>query len=120
MRQVLDQEHAKNIIVRENAARQARYRAGNVDDLVDFSFASRESREEEEQATSVTAVQRDFFGRVVSEQVISLVELDGGQRGKGKGKGRGKGDGEVWVTFHEGYSNAVRKPITVEELMRGL
>ena len=26
---------------------------------------------------------------------------------------------KVWVSFHEGFSNAVRKPITLEELMRG-
>jgi len=32
----------------------------------------------------------------------------------------GMSDNKVWVTFHEGYSNAVRKPITIEELMRGL
>jgi chromosome transmission fidelity protein 18 len=28
--------------------------------------------------------------------------------------------GRIWVSFNEGYSNAVRKPITVDELLRGL
>ena len=27
-------------------------------------------------------------------------------------------DRKVWVSFHEGYSNAVRKPITLDELLR--
>jgi chromosome transmission fidelity protein 18 len=31
------------------------------------------------------------------------------------------GDRErVWVTFHEGYSNAVRKPVSLGELVGGL
>ena len=29
-------------------------------------------------------------------------------------------ENKVWITYHEGFSNAVRKPISLEELMRDL
>jgi chromosome transmission fidelity protein 18 len=68
-------------------------------------------------------VKRDFFGRVVLGRTSGNgshvgEERDGGAQGKGRGKKEGAK--KVWVTFHEGFSNAVRKPITVAELMRGL
>ena len=34
----------------------------------------------------------------------------------GRGAG-GKGEGRIWVSFNEGYSNAVRKPISLAELL---
>ncbi len=44
----------------------------------------------------------------------------GERRGGGGGGGGGAGKSDVWVSFHEGFSNAVRKPITLDELLRGL
>ncbi|KAL2060932.1 hypothetical protein VTL71DRAFT_8984 [Oculimacula yallundae] len=133
VRQVLDQEYQKNIIVRENAARQARYKAGNPDDDVEFSIASREHKGMGRPGLDmemVVAPKKDFFGREVRE-VFGEVDGNagagaGGEEGeregrkKGKRDGKGKDDNKVWVSFHEGFSNAVRKPITVEELLRGL
>ncbi|EME47649.1 hypothetical protein DOTSEDRAFT_86095 [Dothistroma septosporum NZE10] len=52
----------------------------------------------------------DFFGRPIA------VPADGAvvpQREKKSGL-------TVWVTYHEGFSNAVRKPITLKELMQNL
>lgn len=47
-----------------------------------------------------------------------LGEIDGNvERRKEKS---GKSDNKVWVSYHEGFSNAVRKPITIDELLRGL
>lgn len=66
---------------------------------------------------------RDFFGRVVSEEIMPLQEIDSNAETDGRSKKRkkgGKDDNNVWVSFHEGFSNAVRKPITMEELLRGL
>ncbi|KAH6673558.1 chromosome transmission fidelity protein-like protein 18 [Halenospora varia] len=122
VRQVLDQEYQKNIIVRENAARQARYRAGNLDDDVDFSFSKNKENKGQHAQERVLGPKKDFFGRVVREEVMPLGEIDGNamaENRKGKG-GKGKDDNKVWVSFHEGFSNAVKKPITIEELMRGL
>lgn len=121
VRQVLDQEYQKNIIVRENAARQARYKAGNPDDDVEFSLSSKEITGHHAQER-VLGAKKDFFGRVVREELMPLGEIDGNAQTEGKvGKKKdGKDDNKVWVSFHEGFSNAVRKPITIEELLRGL
>lgn len=59
------------------------------------------------------AVKRDFFGRVIKEKPL----LEGEVRKKTKQEGD---EERIWVSFHEGYSNAVRKPITIDDLFRGL
>jgi chromosome transmission fidelity protein 18 len=59
----------------------------------------------------------------VVREPVPLQEIDGNaesERKSRKGKKDGKDDNKVWVSFHEGFSNAVRKPITIEELLRGL
>lgn len=79
----------------------------------------------------VVAVKLDFFGRpIVTPDVPLSLSLSGSGSGSGVQAGSGSGSGgggteetgasgNVWVTFHEGFSNAVRKPITLDELMRG-
>ena len=119
VRQVLDQEYQKNIVVRENAARQARFRAGNLHDDTDFSFSKKKENKDHYAQERVLGPKKDFFGRVVREDVQPLQEIDGNAEGRKK-KTEGKGENKVWVSFHEGFSNAVRKPITVDELLRGL
>jgi chromosome transmission fidelity protein 18 len=121
VRQVLDQEYQKNIIVRENAARQARYKAGNPEDDIEFSILNKDNKGHHAQER-VLGAKKDFFGRVVREEVMPLGEIDGNARAEGNlGKKKdSKDDNKVWVSFHEGFSNAVRKPITIEELLRGL
>jgi chromosome transmission fidelity protein 18 len=58
------------------------------------------------------ASKRDFFGRIIKEKP----HVEGEIR-----KTRQEGDDDrIWVSFHEGFSNAVRKPITIDELFRGL
>ncbi|KAH8804763.1 chromosome transmission fidelity protein-like protein 18 [Xylogone sp. PMI_703] len=116
VRQVLDQEYQKNIITRENAARQARYHAGDSNGSEKPKDGSTNSQEPDDNAS----VKRDFFGRIIKTLGSALQEIDANRvREKEAGK-RKKDQTRVWVTFHEGYSNAVKKPITVEELMRGL
>lgn len=132
--------------MRENAARQARFRMGrNVHaaaDADDFVFDDKENdvlggkkkvvSEKErlrimklQQAQGRGAVKKDFFGRVIVEKVLSaeeraLGEMSGNGGRNLKKKGNGHEDGvKVWVTYHEGLNNAVRKPITLEDFMRG-
>lgn len=70
---------------------------------------------------------RDFFGRIITIQQDKqddgvLRNSNGGDTEiKGGMITRGKSGviNQVWVSFNEGFSNAVRKPITIEELMRG-
>lgn len=59
------------------------------------------------------AAKRDFFGRVIKEKPL----VEGEVRKKTKQEGD---EDRIWVSFHEGFSNAVRKPITIDELFRGL
>jgi chromosome transmission fidelity protein 18 len=62
------------------------------------------------------AVKRDFFGRVVEEKLNAAGELP--QTAKQILKDNE--DARIWVSFHEGFSNAVRKHVTIDEFMRGL
>ena len=115
----MDQEYQKNIIVRENSARQARYRAGNLNDDVDFTFAKSKEHKDHQAQERVLGPKKDFFGRLVKEDPLPLQEIDGNAKTDHKNKAEKK-DRKIWVTYHEGFSNAVRKPLTVEELFKGL
>lgn len=121
VRQVLDQEHRKAVQKLAMASRQARFAASNPTESQDegkFTFKNKATvdslmkRVEGGDDESGKKVKRDFFGRVVvqtSSQVVRETKRVKAEKG-----------GKVWVTYHEGFSNAVRKPITVKELMRGL
>lgn len=79
-------------------------------------------------------VKRDFFGRAIAVEEVEEIDVAGGTQidassiakstaMKGKAKDNGvDGDGgwRIWVSFHEGFSNAVRKPITLRDLMESL
>lgn len=123
VRQVLDQEFQKNILVRGNAARQAHYRLRNPDgDDSTYSLTVNKENKADKQDVDLEIMpinKKDFFGRVLKDHE-PLRELDGNVGEKKNGTAKGKDDYKVWVSFHEGFSNAVRKPITVEELLRGL
>ncbi|KAJ6444270.1 thermotolerance protein [Purpureocillium lavendulum] len=139
VRQVLDQELRRTIALRETTARQARFRAGGSDDgggagpmlpaahplSLAAAAASRHSGSNKENlpdgvkapalpALPAAIVKRDFFGRVVHVQ--PLAEVDGNSGDK---RARGE-ERKVWVTFHEGLNNAVRKPISLQEFMHAL
>ncbi|KAM0126615.1 hypothetical protein ACHAO1_009999 [Botrytis cinerea] len=125
VRQVLDQEYQKNIIVRENKARQARYKMGNVDggdEEYSFEKGKFGKGKSEKNVLGVgtgNEIKKDFFGRVLEDRVLGK----NGNVGAGDNRGgveKKMPEKKVWVTFHEGFSNAVRKPITIGELMRGL
>lgn len=57
-------------------------------------------------------VKKDFFGRIIQAQ--PLAELAGSAAEKRAGQDK------VWVTFHEGLNNAVRKPMMLGEFLSGL
>jgi chromosome transmission fidelity protein 18 len=69
----------------------------------------------------ISNVKRDFFGRVIQDTARPLQDINGnsGTR-KSKAADAGKAKDKVWVTFHEGLNNAVKKPISLEEFLRGL
>ncbi|KAJ8128500.1 hypothetical protein O1611_g5136 [Lasiodiplodia mahajangana] len=122
VRQVLDQELQKANSLRENAARQARYKAGNPHASEDYVFDDKENANVADSSLPAIPVKKDFFGRVIQSTVRPPSESDGNSMDKKKAgtKPLGKAETKIWVTYHEGMNNAVRKPITLDELLRGL
>lgn len=129
MRQVLDQELQKTIAQKESAARQARLRGGapHTATAAEPVFDNKENtyintltlnnRNRFEGTNTTSSVKKDFFGRVIVERPLGEVD---GNVGGGRKKRREEGkEGMVWVTYHEGLNNAVRKPISLEEFLRG-
>ena len=58
-------------------------------------------------------VKRDFFGRIIHEDEPQDCVAEGQKEDICNQR-------KVYVTFHEGYSNAVRKPISMDELLSGM
>ncbi|KAI2635321.1 hypothetical protein GGS21DRAFT_75978 [Xylaria nigripes] len=120
VRQVLDQELQKVNLLRENAARQARYKAGNPHGSEDYVFGKENvAAGAAKNAMPAVAVKKDFFGRVIKTEARPLSETGGNNTDRRAG-GAGMKETKVWVTYHEGMNNAVRKPIALDELLRTL
>jgi chromosome transmission fidelity protein 18 len=134
VRQVLDQELQKTIAQKESAARQARLRgsAPHAAAAAEPAFDNKENtyintltlnnRNRFEGTNTTSSVKKDFFGRVIVERPLGEVDGNaggGGSGGRKKRKEEGK-EAMVWVTYHEGLNNAVRKPISLEEFLTGL
>ncbi|KAF2154356.1 hypothetical protein K461DRAFT_223778 [Myriangium duriaei CBS 260.36] len=107
VRQVLVQECTAEERRREGEARKRR---GNGEEVLEEVV-----EEDKGLVVAKKVTKRDFFGRVVGEEVLE--STSGPKKGRVK---EGEKERRVWVSFHEGYSNAVRKPVTLAELMRGL
>ena len=139
VRQALDQEYQKYIQRRNAESRRERCRALNggepFGDVVmtrtttmmgNNAVGSGEQQQDEVKNKKDASLPRDFFGRPIIGGEDLLRPRDGGGDEKSsssspsfsnkEGDAAGK---KVWVSFNEGYSNAVRKPISLEELMRG-
>ncbi|KAI0998785.1 Chromosome transmission fidelity protein 18 [Podosphaera aphanis] len=106
LRQVLDQEYQKEIVLQESAIRYARYHAGKPKDEIETPLLTNQKKMPH--TTGQVEVKKDYFGRVISQEIIPLLS------------DKNKKDQKSFITFHEGYSNAVRKPLTVDDLLRGL
>jgi len=121
VRQVLSQEHEKYLLRQRADAKQARYRAGGPDDiplphLVGKENLVKASTGDLTNKAKFAGVKRDFFGRVIVNEARGTSKEDGKERTRRENV---KGN-RIWVTYNEGFSNAVKKPISLAELMRGL
>ncbi|TQS31316.1 hypothetical protein Golomagni_08407, partial [Golovinomyces magnicellulatus] len=119
VRQVLDQELRKSVAMREAEARQARFKAGGHEGdestpAKDFKalLAEREKENADLVKKAESLIKRDFFGRVIVAKPLAEIDNNNGVR-KVEREHR-----KVWVTYHEGLNNAVRKPITLQEFMK--
>jgi chromosome transmission fidelity protein 18 len=125
VRQVLEMEWKKDNARRNEDARRRRTNGGKEDDgEVDKQEQSRNADDAAKKATALErtaarAIKRDFFGRIIKEREPEKEASEQAKLKQGSGKGE-SAEGKVWVSFHEGFSNAVRKPVTLAELMRGL
>lgn len=135
VRQILDQERARHLAREEAEARQRRFDAGNPT----RSGAAEGTQEGEKargaglgrravqgtlrdtdpafhQTRNPVTTKRDFFGR---EVVVATDAAGTGLAGEGKsGDEHSAARKKVWVSYNEGFSSAVRKPLSLAELMR--
>ncbi|KAL7270857.1 Chromosome transmission fidelity protein 18 [Rhizina undulata] len=109
IRQCLDQEYQKELILRRPSARQARI--GEPNATFSLPAASASSKK--------CAVKRDFFGRIIEDmpEGDEGVKVETTTRKKRKFSAENQNE-RVWVSFNEGYSNAVSKGLTLKKLMR--
>ncbi len=108
--------------MREAAARQARFRSGNLsgineDDVCEYKEVGKHKGRIGIDVGPI--VKRDFFGRTIVQVPVPLGEGDGNRTDR---KSRdGKSEKVLsWVSFNEGLNNAVTKPVSLRELLTGL
>lgn len=114
VRQVLDQEYQKRLAFRANSVKSTKER-----ELHGSRNSSQETQQKDSLVKSLilTDFEKDFFGRIIKKSSSS--SKDDSLQGKKSFIGQ-LGDQRAWVTFHEGFSNAVKKPLSIEHLLRGL
>ncbi|CAJ0549157.1 Ff.00g027700.m01.CDS01 [Fusarium sp. VM40] len=120
VRQVLDQELKRALVEREALARQSRFQAGNplghAEQLNTDKLMSAKKLALEQTPKDATLIKRDFFGRIIEARPIAEIIGDTPQ----KKALREDKERKVWVTYHEGLNNAVKKPMSMQEFMKGL
>ncbi|KAJ5577697.1 uncharacterized protein N7459_006661 [Penicillium hispanicum] len=108
VRQVLDQEYRKETLRKQSdTLSTSKYAIGK---------AGGGQGDASQKAMKEGLVKRDFFGRVIQEPISEEKKPDDHNPADEASKAGRK----VWVTYHEGFSNAVRKPISMGELLTGL
>lgn len=108
VRQVLDQEYRKETMRKQSDAMNAKSLHGQS--------AKGQQDGGARNVSGDVALKRDFFGRVIHEPVRET----GKETENNPSDETCKAGRKVWVTYHEGFSNAVRKPISMGELLAGL
>lgn len=114
VRSVLEQEWRKDSILRDQANRKKRGGQTELDEVVPEKQEM--TTEEKVAEANKKAVKRDFFGRIIKQDVSAGAEE---MRKKATAEVQ-TAESRIWVSFHEGFSNAVRKPITIDDILRGL
>lgn len=115
VRQVLEMEWKKENMRREEELRRARM--GGDPALYDLKPLSGKDKEVGRLDARVLGAKKDFFGRTF--KVVPQYEENGDLREEKEVVGKAE-ERRVWVRYQEGFSNAVRKPISLRELMDGL
>ncbi|KAE8150205.1 hypothetical protein BDV25DRAFT_114548 [Aspergillus avenaceus] len=115
VRQVLDQESRKETVRKQSEAlssvvpKRSAGKSTNDQNQVDGKGTNKS-------LTNGPRAKRDFFGRIIREPTPPPA---GSQENPVQNEAS-KAGRKVWVTYHDGFSNAVRKPISMSELLAGL
>nr|POE94472.1 chromosome transmission fidelity protein 18 [Quercus suber] len=128
VRQVLDQEFRKEEKRRAEVARMARFQGEDTNPpttgvaVASSASAGSKARTADLATAKPFSQPKDFFGRALTVPATGSIEEASAARKKRKDDQAAQEieDRRVWVTFHEGFSNAVRKPVTLKELIEGL
>lgn len=123
IRQVLQQEYEKEILRQRSQAGQARLNGPQRDNFSRDDNNCKENTNPDGPnppnfSSRMNGPKRDFFGRVIVNEArpsSCVVSDDAAASPSVKAM-----NNPVWVGFHEGYSNAVRKRVTLNELLSGL
>ncbi|QSS57196.1 chromosome transmission fidelity protein [Histoplasma capsulatum var. duboisii H88] len=123
IRQVLQQEYEKEILRQRSQAGQARLNGPQRDNFSRDDNNCKENTNPDGPnppnfSSRMNGPKRDFFGRVIVNEArpgFCVVSDDAAASPSVKAM-----NNPVWVGFHEGYSNAVRKRVTLNELLSGL
>ncbi|KAK3057104.1 Chromosome transmission fidelity protein 18 [Extremus antarcticus] len=120
VRQVLDQEWTREEKRRAEVSRMARWSGGVVPGVNDVVMEEREGpKGAVAKRLDKVVIKRDFFGRPITYTRPGSSH-EGGQSQAEHDAAQKPVEERVWVTYHEGFSNAVRKPLTMAELMKDL
>lgn len=122
IRQALDQEYQKHLMRQRADTRQARHQyRDRLGSEAEPGFKNKQISSAEEVGVSLkpVAVRRDFFGRTIDVPLPTTRDCSSQGENEGSQDPKLDGSGNAWVSYHEGFSNAVRKPITLDEMMRG-
>ncbi|KTW25985.1 hypothetical protein T552_03259 [Pneumocystis carinii B80] len=84
----------------------------NLNEISNIPLVNKRKSDEPLDAESV--VIKDFFGRVISKDINNEDLKSFNHRNKILLKPKAK----VWIKFHEGYSNAVKKSIPIEDILK--
>ncbi|GLA32205.1 subunit of a complex with Ctf18p [Aspergillus niger] len=115
IRQVLDQEYRK-----ENIRKQSEpLTTSKIGKKASGKSADGQSKDDGDARKPAHGpnVKRDFFGRVIKEPTPPPSDESPEMAKQNETLKAGR---RVWVTYHDGFSNAVRKPISMGELLAEL
>ena len=119
VRQVLDQEYRKEVVRKHSDMINSSAAANSKQSMKTRKFTDGENENSKPPLKDLGA-KRDFFGRIIEEPQRDPAAEDGiGGQDPAQSE-ESKAGSRVWLTYHDGYSNAVRKPISMAELLTGL
>lgn len=124
VRQLLAQEYSKEML-RQTSETEAAQTLGSGSHPAQTKTRGRNNdqdrKEEKDPASNGPQLKRDFFGRIIKADSQPASKSANNSKGNQKGQrsSSAQSQNHAWVSYHEGFSNAVRKRISLGELMDG-